>query len=485
MQHRPFRVSGRRRFLAGMGALAASPMLLTAGKILGANDRIRVGLIGCGERGIKLIQDLRGIAQTVNAELVAVSDPDTRRMAQASKQFGDKPLQIRDYRQLLERKDIDAVIIASPNYWHALHTIHACQAGKDVYVEKPVSGDIFAGRQMAAAVEKYQRVAQAGTQNRSDYGLANALQFIREGKIGKIKAVYGNCFRNRTSIGKLDKPLVPPAELDYDLWLGPAQDKPIYRPQLHYDWHWDFNTGNGDIGNQGPHELDLMSWFLGDPVLPEQMLSFGGRFGWNDAGDTPNMQTAVFEMAGVPCTFEVNNMWLTPSRNVPALYKGIRVGIIVTCENGEFRGGRGGGYVLGPDGKEKIAKFPGDGGGNHMKNFFDVIRSRRMADLAAPVSHSHKSSALAHLANISLRTGKQVPLDQVAAHVPQTGMIADILQRQHQQLTDWKIDLSKTTCSAGQTLVVNPATGEVSGTPGAEAFNRPVYRKGYEIPTSV
>lgn len=456
----------------------ASAMVARGRDVVGANEQVRVGFIGLGQRGMSLLKHFMSFP---NTKLVAVSDPDTAHMEYAAKEAGNQPEMIRDYRKLLERKDIDAVVVASPNYWHALHTIHACQAGKDVYVEKPVSHSVWEGRQIVAAAAKYGRVVQVGTQNRSDTGLISAFQYIKEGNIGAIKALRGLCFRNRESIGKLDKPLVPPATCDYDLWLGPAQDKPIYRPYLHYDWHWDFNTGGGDIANQGPHEFDLMSWVLGDPELPKEVFSYGGRFGWNDAGDTANMQVAAFELNGVPCLFEVNNMWLTPVRNVEAVYKGIRVGIIVTCEGGEFRGGRGGGYVLGPDGKEKLAKFPGNAGGGHMQNFIDVIRSRKTQDLAAPVHLSHKSAAIPHLANVSLRSGEQVTLDKLSALLPQTADFEDVFQRQCKQLGDWKIDFSKTTCFLGNKLVVDPKTGSLAG-PEAAAFERPQYRKGFEVP---
>ena len=456
----------------------ASAMVARGENVVGVNEQVRVGFIGVGSRGMSLLQHLISIP---NTKLVAVSDPDTAHMERAAKVAGNKPEMIRDYRKLLERKDIDAVFVASPNYWHALHTIHACQAGKDVYVEKPASHSVWEGRQMVAAAAKYGRVVQAGTQNRSDAGLISAFQYIKEGKIGAIKSVRGLCFKNRTSIGKLDKPLVPPTTCDYNLWLGPAQDKPIYRPQLHYDWHWDYNTGGGDIANQGPHEFDLMNWVLGDPEMPKEVFSYGGRFGWNDAGNTANMQVAAFELNGVPCLFEVNNMWITPERNVEVVYKGIRVGIIVTCEGGEFRGGRGGGYVLGPDGKEKLAKFPGDAGKGHMQNFFDVIRSRKMQDLAASLRLSYKSAAIPHLANVSLRSGQQVTLDKLPSLLPQTADMEDIFARQRQQLADWKIDFSKTTCSFGAKVSVDPKTGIITG-PEAAAFDRPQYRKGFEVP---
>ncbi|PXA04421.1 dehydrogenase [Coraliomargarita sinensis] len=478
-------VFSRRRFLATSGGFIASTMALRGQDVVGANEQIRVGFIGLGGRGNSLLgqflfQTKKGYIK--NAKLVAVCDPDTEHMEKAAARAGTKPAMIRDYRKLLERKDIDAVFIASPNHWHALHTIHACQAGKDVYVEKPVSHTVWESNQMLAAVEKYGQIVQAGTQNRSDSGLIDAFKYLKEGNLGAIQSVHGLCIKNRNSIGKLDQPLVPPASLDYNLWLGPSQDKPIYRPQLHYDWHWDYNTGNGDIGNQGPHEFDLISWLLGDPEMPTEVFSYGGRFGWDDAGETANMQFATYQLNGVPCYFEVNDMSLKPDANVPANYKGIRIGIVVNCEGGEFRGGRGGGYVLGPDGKTKIAKFPGDAGRWHMLNFFDAVRSRRTQDLRAPLINSCKSAAIPHFANISLRTGEQVPLAKLPSVLPQTAEFADVIERQSKQLKNWNIDFEKTLCTVGSNVILNPATGDVSGPANAAAFNRPQFRKGFEVP---
>jgi len=467
----------RRRFLTATGGFALSSM--TISRAQGANERVRVGLIGCGGRGTSLAKQMKN---TPGTEMVAVCDPDTDHMDKASAIFDGKPEKIRDYRKLLERKDIDAVIIASPNYWHALHMIHACQAGKDVYVEKPVCYDVWSGFQMAAAVEKTGRIVQAGTQNRSDKGLIKALQFIRDGGIGEVKSMYGNCFRNRTSIGKVDKPITPPKTLDYDLWLGPAQDLPILRPSLHYDWHWDYNTGNGDMGNQGPHELDLLCWFAGDPDMPAEMYSCGGRFGWNDAGNTANMQTAIFNLGGIPCTFEVNNMWQTPKKNAAAVYKGTRVGIIVTGEKGEVIAARGGGFAVGPDGKTKIEKFPGDAGGTHMQNFFDCVRSRKAEDLRAQIRNSHKSANLSHFANLSMRASEEIPLEKIPSAVPQDEMLLDCISRQHAQLKDWEIDPAKTLCHVGSKVTIDTKTGMVSGSDAIKAFNETHYRKGYEVP---
>ena len=187
-------------------------------------------------------------------------------------------------------------------------TIWGCQAGKDVYVNQfaMVFGkDAKWSKLPNNTAESFKQVPEP---------LRRWLErsTIRTGNIGEIKMVRGLCYRNRESIGKIDSPLVPPESVDYDMWLGPAEHQELYRPRFHYDWHWDFNTGNGDLGNQGPHELDLMRWILGDPDHPLKVQSLGGRFGWNDAGNTPNMGITTFNWGGVPAIFEVRNLWVKP-----------------------------------------------------------------------------------------------------------------------------------------------------------------------------
>ena len=473
----------RRQFIQVAGCMFTA-LTLRAKGATGANDQVRLGLIGCGGRGGSLLREFSGLK---NVTLVAVADPDTAQMdllaaALAAKPGAVKPDHYQDYRKLLDRKDIDAVIVASPNHWHGLHTIHACQAGKDVYVEKPACHGIWEGQQMVAAARRYQRVVQVGTQNRSDTGLIKAFDFIHQGKIGAIKSVHGLCLDNRESIGKLDKPLVPPATVDYNLWLGPAEDLPTYRKQFHYDWHWVYNTGNGDIGNQGAHELDLVQWVLGDPPPPSRVQSFGGRFGWNDAGETANMQVAWFTLGNVPVVFEVNNLWKSPTVNAATSFKGIRAGLIVTCEGGEFRGGRGGGYILAPDGKTRIGKFAGDGGPGHAQNFIDAVRSRRTEDLRAPLATATQSASLAHLANGSLRCGKHLDLDQLRNSIPNDPALVDIVDRHSKQLRDWNVDLKATPYTLGPALTVDPKTSSIVGPDQAVAFNKRVYRQGFDVP---
>jgi predicted dehydrogenase len=276
---------------------------------------------------------------------------------------------------------------------------------------------------MVEAAKRCKRIVQGGFQNRSDTGLLAAFAWLKEGHLGKLKRVRGFCYRNRESIGKQDTPLKPPATVDYNLWLGPAQDEILYRPKFHYDWHWFWNTGNGDIGNQGPHELDLCQWALGDPGLPASVQSFGGRFGWQDAGQTANMQFAAFEGGGrVPMVFEVCDMWLKPDLNAAPAFRGIRVGIILEYEGGEFRGGRGGGDAFDTKGG-KIQKFPGDSGKDHLDCFIRAVRSRNESELRAPIEKAFKSSALAHMANISYRIGTNANKEQLEARAARIGDI--------------------------------------------------------------
>lgn len=479
------RTLSRRSFLR-VSTLAAASTLIPR-RVLGANDDLRLGFIGVGSRGgslCKQFMDVPGI------RIVALSDADSATLEKVAVQIdkkypGTQVGRHQDFRKLLERKDVDAVVIASPNHWHALMTIMACEAGKDVYVEKPVCHNIFEGRRMVEAAKRHKRIVQGGFQNRSDVGLLAAFAWIKEGHLGKLKRVRGFCYRNRASIGKQDTPLQPPATLDYNLWLGPAQDEILYRPKFHYDWHWYWNTGNGDIGNQGPHELDLCQWALDDAALPASVQSFGGRFGWQDAGQTPNIQFATFEGAGrVPVVFEVCDMWLKPDLNASPAFRGIRVGVILECEGGEFRGGRGGGDAFDSSGA-KIQKFPGDGGKDHLDCFVRAVRSRNESDLRAPIEKAFKSSALAHMANISLRIGTDASREQLDAQATRMGDVArDASERFGKQLADWNIDFAKEPWRVGPQLDFDPKAERFKGWPfiSDEATANKYLSRNYRAP---
>ncbi len=482
----PQPLASRRRFIKTVSASALVTLGFPALGAVGANERVRLGLIGCGWRGGQLFKQFNDPKLVKNIEFVALSDPDTENMekvaAMAPNGGAGKLARHRDYRALLEQPDIDAVVIASPNHWHALHMIHACQAGKDVYLEKPVSHHLGEHAAMLAAEKKSNRIVQAGTQNRSEVGLIEAFNAMRAGELGKIISARGLCYRNRESIGKLDAPLTPPSTVDYNLWLGPAKDEPIMRPKFHYDWHWLYNTGDGDMGNQGPHELDLIAMALGDPEPPESMMSFGGRFAWDDAGDVANVHTSWFDLAGVPVIFEVNNLWDTPKVNRAPAFKSLRVGVIITCEKGEFRGGRGGGQWVGPDGKERMKRFEGDGGSRHIPNFIDAVRSRRSQDLHAPLLASCKSATLSHMANVSYRAGEQASVSAIREALPGQAEIHELLDTQIKHLGRWDIDPEKTRYTLGRKITANPKTGRLTGDLAGSELESPTPRPGFELP---
>lgn len=475
----------RRKFLS-MTGYSALALPLAGQNVIGANNRVRVAIIGCGGRGKS---HASVFPQLKNVEVVALCDPDSAQIDSMLESVGKKDVDLTkvkrytDYRKVYDRKDVDAVVICSPNHWHTLQAIQGLEAGKNVYCEKPVSHSIWEGQQLVAASKKYKPVIAAGFQNRSDPGPQEGIKYVQEGNLGKILSVQACCFKNRTTIGdKLDKPLVPPSTIDYNLWLGPMQDVPIYRPQLHYDWHWVWNTGDGDIGNQCPHEIDLMCWVLGDSGLPKSMKTFGNRFGWNDAGETPNMHNAWCELNNVPCYIEVNDLWLSPERNVPGMRDGVRIGIVVRCEGGELRGGRGGMYAVDLDGKTKIKNFPGNGGESHQQNFIDAVRAGSTSGLRSKIEVAEQSSAIAHLTNVAFRAGQEAGVNRVKNLIGDDVQLNRILSEQMAQLADWGIKNPKYT--VGKTLRINPKAGKVT-TEGVESLVRTQYRDEFTVPELV
>ena len=463
-------------------AAALSPHLSFATQDRDPSYTINVAVIGTGGRGGSHVS---GFSEAKGTRVSLMCDADEtasgKRAAELSKRVKHEVTTVRDFREVLDRKDIDVVTIAAPNHWHALMTIMACEAGKHVYVEKPVCHTIWEGRQMVNAQKKNKRVVSAGFQNRSDVGLREAIPQIHSGRIGKIVQARGLCYRDRASIGKLDKPLTPPASVDYNLWLGPAADLPILRPNFHYDWHWVFNTGNGDMGNQGPHEMDLLRWALGDPKHPKKVSSFGGRFAWDDAGDTPNLQYAQFDFGdGVPVIFEVRN--LNPKqgdKSVGKFAKGPGVGIIITGEKGEFRGGRGGGAFYDNDGN-KLDEYKGDSGKTHMTHFLECVRSGKQEDLRSPVESAYYSSCMSHLANISVRTGRDADGDAMTAHVNNNQLAKEAYDRFAIQLGLSNVDLKQTPWHLGTELTFDSEAEKFIAGENLDAANDLVRRKDRE-----
>lgn len=399
----------RRGLLGGASAAAGAvvaPVLLPR-PARGANERIRVAILGVNGRGKDHIE---GFMRQPDVEVALLCDADMdvarQRKGDFEKKYG-KPVEIeQDMRRVFERKDIDVVSIATPNHWHSLAAIWACQAGKDVYVEKPASHNVWEGRKMVEAAHKYGRIVQHGVQLRSSAALQEAVQHMRDGLIGKVYMARGLVYRWRPSIGRKPVEAVP-AGLDYDLWTGPAQMRPFSRNHVHYNWHWTWEYGNGDVGNQGIHETDLCLWGLG-VGLPNTITAQGGKFLWDDAKETPEVlsSTYLYPDEGKVIEFEVRP-WCTN------LEDGAGVGNI-------FYGSEGYLVVKGYDTYETFLgqkREPGPtrkAGGDHYANFIAAVRARDTKLQNGPVETAHTSSALAHLGNIAFRLQRVLQFDPVS-----------------------------------------------------------------------
>lgn len=398
---------------ASVQAAAAAPLILPEG-VMGANDRIRVAVLGVNGRGKSHIEEVMDLAATAKVEVVAMADPDRNvlqeRAADFEKKYGKKVRIEQDFRRLYESKDIDAVTLATPNHWHALQTIWACQAGKDVYVEKPATHNIHEGRKMIEAAYKYNRIVQHGVQLRSSVAIREAVKHLQDGLLGRVYMSRGLVFRRRGDIGNKGVSAVPPG-LDYDLWTGPAPLRPFSRNLVHYNWHWHWDYGCGDVGNQGIHETDLCMWGLGLESLPERITSMGGKFLWDDCKEVPEVQTSIFHYPRQRkiIQFEVRH-WNTN------LEDGAGVGNIFYGEKGYMVIKGYGTYETYLGDKREKGPSRSESGelGLHFQNWFDAIRARDMSIQNGPVQTGHLSSSLAHLGNISYRLGRQLQFDPVA-----------------------------------------------------------------------
>lgn len=417
----------RRRFLTTSikGAVAATvaPSLLKAEKsvptilqstVRGANDRIRVAVLGINQRGRNHIEEIMNLSEKANVEVAALCDPDMdllqERAGEFSKKYGKKIAIEQDFRKTYEDKNIHAVTLATPNHWHALQTIWACQAGKDVYVEKPATHNIYEGKKMIEAAYKYNRIVQHGVQLRSSPAIREAVKHLEDGLIGKVYMARGLVFRWRPDIGDQGISKIP-AGLNYDLWCGPAPMRPFSRNLVHYNWHWHWDYGNGDVGNQGIHETDLCMWGLGVNSLPERITSMGGKFLWNDCKEVPEILTSVYHYPKEKkiIQFEVRN-WCTnleDGAGVGNIFYGDK-GYLVVKGYDTYETYLGQNREKGPSRSEKGELSL------HFQNWFDAIRARDMSIQNGPVQSGHLSSSLAHLGNISYRLGRQLEFDPVA-----------------------------------------------------------------------
>ena len=442
-------------------------------------EALRVAVVGTGRRGRSLQRQVLALMRDGEERacppitLAGLCDVDPERLGEAGsralEELGRKPFLTTDYGDLLEKGSLDAVILATPNHWHAEQTRWAVEAGLAVYVEKPACHTFTEGdalRELGARGA----LVQVGLQNRSDIGLRAAFPRLLKGELGAIRRVRGLCYRERDSIGRRESPLVVPKGLDYEAWLGPAHTDPasLLREQLHYDWHWFWNTGGGELGNQGPHELDLIQWIIGEHQRPTEVLSFGGRFGWNDAGQTPNVQVVRFTLGSLPVYFEIRDLWVNPQTRAADHYLGSRVAVVVDCEGGQFRGGRGSGFFYDRQGR-RIEAFAGDAGADHLPNFFRAVYSRSPEHLAAPLLRALPSTNLVHYGNCAHRIGTLLSNKALADRISGDPVLVEAHQRACAHLANWNLRPETLSWNASPPLPISPDSGHFKGPLAANA----------------
>lgn len=467
---------------AGAGVMMALPgNSLRASSAVNPIETVNIGMISCGGRAMGLAKQF---SEVDGVNIAGLCDPDASRVAKA-KQTYPKAQGWADLRQMLESDSIDAVVVATCNHWHCLAAIWAMEAGKHVYVEKPLSHTQWEGRQTVAAARKYNKVCQIGTQQRSDPMQAEIKRFLHEEKaLGEIQVARVNRIGRRASIGKRSTPLEIDKNVNYDLWLGPAQDKPIFRDKLQYDWHWDFNTGSGEMGNWGVHVLDDVrnNVFQDSVTLPQKIFGGGGRISWNDAGESPNVQFTYFDTGSIPVVIALSNLADKPGSKKSPKHAGPASGYIAFCEGGMYHGQRGRGVAMDNNGKV-IRRFKGNSGNVlHQQNFIEAVRKNDSSGLNADVEVGHASTGWCNLANIAFQSGKKFSSkDAAVVDLPQWRELVKFMDG-HVATHGVKMDGGEILLSP--MLTMNPETETFVGE-NADAANpmlKREYRKGYEVP---
>jgi predicted dehydrogenase len=471
------------------------------------NEQLGIAIIGAGSRGN---EHLHFFSKDKRTKVLFLCDPDIaqaeRRCTQIEKNIGYKPQSVADFRTILENKSVDAITCASPNHWHALTTIWALQAGKHCYIEKPFTHNIHESRAVVAAAKKYGLVVQTGTQCRSHANVINAVRFIRDGGIGEVKFARGLCYKRRKAIGALGEYNVPDG-IDYDLWSGPAQIKSVTRPRFHYDWHWQRYYGNGDIGNQGPHQTDIARWFLDVNQFPQSVISYGGRLGYDiekgtdyvDAGDTANTEVSIYDYGNKCLVFETRGLE-TPNRNIPVGENyGTQVGVIAYGTKGYVIQGSATeisysvSYAYDLEGKQ-IREFTGGndgghrhGGDIHYNNFVEAVLEQNPSLVHADAKCGALSAAVAHLGNISYYLGEKnkVSVNDLKETLKSVKSLDDnqeTLDRTVQHLEKNGVDLKKTPLSLGALLKIDVENEVFINNAEANRLATRDYRTPYVVP---
>ncbi|WP_148075927.1 Gfo/Idh/MocA family protein [Bythopirellula goksoeyrii] len=463
-----------RRYFLQQGALVGGALALgsRAFGATSANEQVNLGVIGLGWRGGQLID---AFGRVPGVKIAAICDPDSSLVDEWSAKVPDAQT-FSDLRGLLDLAEIDAVAIATCNHWHCLAALWAMEAGKHVYVEKPLCNAHWEGVQVVNATDRYKKICQIGTQQRSAPFLGELKQLLHEEKLlGPIEWVRVNRFGVRASIGKREAPLAPPATLDYNLWLGPAEDQPIYREKWHYDWHWDWNTGAGEMGNWGVHILDDVrnNVFQDSVAFPQRAIAAGGRFGWHDAGNTPNVHFALLDTGTIPVVIALTNLPDKPGSESAPKCPGPGSGYIAYCEGGRLEGQRGKAQFFDSEGK-LIKEFSGnDGMGAHQVNFIEAIRNNSPDSLNGPVNEGHHSTAWCTLANYAYRAAQEtatsdstdpsVLVEQLGADARLSAAAATILEQLSQVAANNQQGIDALELTLGPVLTFDSASEQFTG----------------------
>ncbi len=477
----------RREFIESVSktaaAMAAASALPAASAMplhrAGANERLRIATIGVRGRGLDHLNQWLKMA---DVEVAAICDIDENVIHGAvdkiEKASGRKPAFFKDLRKLFEDKTIDAVSVATCNHWHTLAGLWAIQAGKHAYVEKPMSHNVWEGRKLVEAARKYGKVVTVGTQCRSMKGMREAMEYLHSGKLGKVKVARAFCYKKRGSIG-IEPETQPPKGVDYDLWLGPAPERPFTKNRWHYQWHWMWDTGNGDLGNQGVHQMDIARWGINKQELPRSTSSLGGRFGYKDDGETPNTQIVVSDYGDTQIIFEVRGL---PCDKYKVVEKdaGLLIGDVFECTEGALViPSYSSGIAYGPKG-ELLQKFGGGNDDAHFRNFIDAVKNNKPESLNATALDGHLSAALCHLGNISYRVGAPKPLS-TENPFGGNGPANETYRRMRDHLKAENISLD-TPMTVGPALSVDPKAETIADNAAASKLLTREYRKPFVVP---
>ena len=473
----------RRSFVKQAAAAGAAFSTFTiagtksSGRVLGANDTIRVGVAGINGRGQS---HMEGFGAQDKVQVTYLIDPDGRlfasRSAKIQEKFGNTPSCVQDVRTALDDPNLDAISVATCNHWHALIGIWACQAGKDAYIEKPISHNIHEGRVLANVAQRYGRVVQHGTQQRSSQARANEMAAVHSGQYGKLRVAKGYCCKPRWSIGY--KPSqTPPPELDWNVWLGPAPMQPYHENLVHYNWHWFWDTGNGDTGNQGVHEMDVARWGIQGATLPTEVWSLGGRFGYDDQGETPNSQMSVYKFGEVLLVFETRGL-VGKHHDFPRRVDNEFYTTEGVIRDEKFYPKGGGQAVPVTGGTPRQVTENGDA----FAAFTYAMRSRGASDNNCDAETGHYSSALCHLGNISYRLGKQVPFDAQNKALGDNREVVESFETIKANCAAVGMNLTDSTYQLGRVLKFDPQAEQFVGDAEANQLLSRPYRKPFAIP---